>query len=124
MFLSPSYSSSPSEEPEEEYLLPKSHPKGPYSLIKFPRYALKLVRGDISSNLGASLANVLLLDLKAMGFLIPNININDIITDKCKVDRAKTKVKTTTQQKHDQSMENLICIAVDGRMAKDCIRKL
>ena len=69
---SPSYSSSPSEEPEE-YLQPKSHPKRPYSLIKFPRYALELIRGDISSNLGASLANALLLDLKAMGLLIPNI---------------------------------------------------
>ena len=99
---SPSYSSSRSEKPEEEYLLPKSHPKGLYSLIKFPRYALELVRRDISSNVGASLANALLLDLKAMGLLIPNININDIIIDKCKVDRAKTKVKTTVQQKHDQ----------------------
>ena len=70
----------------------------------------------MSSNLGASLANALLLDLKAMGLLIPSINMNDIIIDKCKVDRAKTKVKTTTQQKHDQSIEILICIAVDGRM--------
>ena len=60
----------------------------------------------------------MLLDLKAMGLLIPSININDIIIDKCKVDRAKTKVKTTAQQKHDQSMENLICIVVDGRMDK------
>ena len=79
---SPSYSSSPNEAPEEEYFQPKNHPKGPYSLIKFPRYALELVRGDISSNLGASLANALLLDLKAMGLLIPNININNIIIDK------------------------------------------
>ena len=55
-----------------------------------------------------------------MGLLIPSININDII-DKCKVDRAKTKVKTTAQQKHDQSMENLIYIAVDGRMDKDTL---
>ena len=37
------------------------------------------------------------------------------------VDRAKTKVKSTAQQKHDQSMENLICIAVDGRMDKDTL---
>ena len=84
------------------------------SLIKFPRYALELVKGNISSNLGASLAKALLLDLKSMGLLIPNININNIILDECKVDRAKTKVKTTAQQKHDQSMENLICIGVDG----------
>ena len=90
MFLSP-----PThllQEPEEEYLQPKSHPKGPYSLIIFPRYAPELVRGDISSNLVASLANALFLDLKAMGLHIPSIDINDIIIDKCKVDRAKTKV--------------------------------
>ena len=56
-----------------------------------------------------------------MGLLIPSININNIIIDKCKVDRAKTKVKTTTQQKQDHSMENLICFAVDGRMDKDTL---
>ena len=57
-----------------------------------------------------------------MGLLIPSININNIIIiDKCKVERAKTKVKTTAQQKQDQSMENLICIAVDGRMDKDTL---
>ena len=75
----------------------------------------------MSSNLEASLANALLLDLKSMGLLIPNININNISFDKCKIDGAKTKVKTTAQQKHDQSMENLICIAVDGRMDKDTL---
>ena len=64
----------------------------------------------------------MLLDLKAIGLLIPCININDIIIiDKCKVDRAKTKVKTNAQQKHDQSMENLICIAVDDRIDKDTL---
>ena len=89
--------------------------------MKFSRYAPELVRGDISSNLGASLTNALLLDLKAMGLLIPSININDIIIDKCKVNRAKTKVKTTAQQKHDQSMENLICITVDERMDEDTL---
>ena len=56
-----------------------------------------------------------------MGLLTPSININDIIIDKCKVDRAKTKVKTTAQEKHDQSMENLICIVVDGRMDKNIL---
>ena len=63
---------------------------------------------------------------EAMGLLIPNININDIIIDECNVDRAKTKVKTTAQQKHDQSMENLICIAVDGEWIRThcCIRKM
>ena len=95
--------------------------KGLVALSNFPRYVPELVRRDLSSSLGVSLANALLLDLKAFGLLIPSININDIIIDKCKVDRAKTKVKTTAQQKYDQSMENLICIAVDGRMDKDTL---
>ena len=56
-----------------------------------------------------------------MGLLISNININDIIIDKCKVDRGKTKVKTTAQQKPDQSIENFICIAVDARMDKSTL---
>ena len=47
--------------------------------------------------------------------------MNDIIIKKCKVDRANTKVKTIAQQKHDLSMENLICIAVDGSMDKDTL---
>ena len=50
----------------------------PYNLTKIPRYALELVRGDISSNLGANLVNALLLDLRAMGLLIPNIDIKNI----------------------------------------------
>ena len=49
--------------------------------------------------------------------------MNDIIIDKCKVDKAKTKVKTTAQQRHDQSMENLICIAVDRRTTHCYIKK-
>ena len=63
----------------------------------------------------------MLLDLKAMGLLIPSININDIIIDECKVDRAKTKVKTTAQQKHNQSKEKVISIAVDERMDEDTL---
>ena len=56
-----------------------------------------------------------------MSLLIPSINIKDIIIDKCKVDRAKTKMKSTAQQKQDHSMENLICIAVDERNDKDTL---
>ena len=56
-----------------------------------------------------------------MGLLIPNINKKNNILDKCKGDRAKTKVKTTAQRKHDQSMENIISIGVDGRMDKNTL---
>ena len=47
--------------------------------------------------------------------------MNDIIIDKCKVNWAKTKVKTTAPQKHDQSIENLVYFAVDGRIDKDTL---
>ena len=50
-----SYSSSPSDE-TEDYKQLDSPLQVPYNLTKIPRYALELVRGDIFSNLGASLA--------------------------------------------------------------------
>ena len=76
-----SYSSSPSDE-TEDYKQLDGPLQGPYNLTKIPWYALELVRGDISSNLGGGLANALLLDLRAMGLLIPNIDIKNIYMDK------------------------------------------
>ena len=61
-----SYSSSPSDE-TEDYKQLDSPLQVPYNLTKIPRYALELVRGDTFSNLGASLAHALLLDLRAIG---------------------------------------------------------
>ena len=49
-------------EPERKF-------KEPYSLLKVPRYSMKLIRGYVLSNLGVCLANAFLLDLKDMGFL-------------------------------------------------------
>ena len=93
----------------------------PYNLTKIPRYALELVRGDISSNLGASLANAFLLDLRAMDLLIPNTDMKNIYMDKCKIDRAKSKVKTNASENHNENVENLLCIGVDGRTDKDTL---
>ena len=59
----------------------------PYNLTKIPRYAIELVRGDIFSNLGASLAYALLLDLRAIGLFIPNIDIKNIYMDKYKIEQ-------------------------------------
>ena len=50
-----SYSSSPSDK-TEDYKQLDGPLQVPYSLAKIPRYALELVRADISSNLGACLA--------------------------------------------------------------------
>ena len=51
-----SYSSSPSDE-TEDYKQLDSPLQELYNLTKIPRYTLELVRGDIFSNLGASLAH-------------------------------------------------------------------
>ena len=81
-----SYSSSPSDE-TEDYKELDSPLQVPYNLTKIPMYALELVRGDISSNLWASLSHALLLDLRAMGLLIPNIDIKNIYMDKSKIEQ-------------------------------------
>ena len=112
-----SYSSSPSDE-TEDYKQLDGPQQVPYNFTKIPRYALEL---DISSNLGAGLANALLLDLRAMGLLIPNIDIKNIYMDKCKIDRAKSKVKTNAYENHNENVENLLCIGVDGRTDKDTL---
>ena len=91
------------------------------NLTKIPRYALELVRGDISSNLGTSLANALLLDLRTMGFFFPNIDIKNIYMDKCKIDRAKAKVRTNAYENHNENVENLLCIGIDGMTDKDTL---
>ena len=81
-----SYSSSPSDE-TEDYKQLDSPLQVPYNLTKIPRYALELIRGDIFSNLGASLAHALLLDLRAIDLFIPNIDIKNICMDKCKIEQ-------------------------------------
>ena len=81
-----SYSSSPSDE-TKDYKQLDSPLQVPYNLTKIPRYALELVRGDIFSYLGASLAHTLLLDLRAIGLFIPNIDIKNIYMDKCKIEQ-------------------------------------
>ena len=35
--------------------------------------------------------------------------------DKCKIDRAKSRVKTNAYENHNENVENLLCIGVDGR---------
>ena len=81
-----SYSSSSSDE-TEDYKQLDSPLQVSYNLTKFLGCALELVRGNISSNLGASLAHTLLLDLRAMGLLLPNIDIKNIYMDECKIEQ-------------------------------------
>ena len=80
-----------------------------------------MIRGDVSSNLGASLANAFLLDLQAMGLLNPSVDIKNIILDKSKIDNAKERTKTNAHQKHIDKTEKNICIGVDGRQDKNTL---
>ena len=79
-----SYLFSPSDE-TEDYKQLDSPLQVPYNLTKIPRYAR--VRGDIFSNLGVSLAHALLLDLRAIGLFISNIDIKIIYMDKYKIEQ-------------------------------------
>ena len=108
-----SYSSSPSDE-TEDYKQLDSPLQVLYNLTKIPRYTLELVRGDIFSNLGASLAHALLLDLRAIGLFIPNIDIKNIYMDKCKIEQ-RLKWKQMPMKSMMKNVENLLCIGVDGR---------
>ena len=41
--------------------------------------------------------------------------------DKCKIDRAKSKVKTNAYENHNENVENLLYVGVDGRTDKDTL---
>ena len=84
---------SSNDDSEDEEFNPDGKPSGAYSFLKTPRYAMELIRGDVSSRFGASLANAFLLDLQAMNFLKPGLDVGQIILDKCKIDREKNRMR-------------------------------
>lgn len=100
---------------------PGSDSQGPYSFLKIPRFAMELIRGDVSSRLGASLVNAFLLDLDAMHLLKSEINVQQIIADKAKIDREKKRVRVRSDEKHKETIEKLLCIGVDGKVDKDTL---
>ena len=58
-----------SEETTDDSFDRGRQPKGPYSLLKIPRYSMGLIRSDVSSTLGTCQVNAFLLHLKHMGLL-------------------------------------------------------
>ncbi|XP_065649748.1 uncharacterized protein LOC136078265 [Hydra vulgaris] len=93
---------------------PINNPIGKYNLVKLPRFAMELVRNECSSNIGAALANALLYDIK---YLLKNdVNIKDILIDKCKLDRAKSKVKIVSEDVDSEQKKQLICLGVDSKL--------
>ncbi|KAK6178315.1 hypothetical protein SNE40_013114 [Patella caerulea] len=105
---------------EEEYI-PERTPSGAYSFLKTARYAMELIRADLSSNVGASLANAFLMDLKAANLLVPDLNVEQIIVDKSKLDREKARVKLKSETKYQEGMEKLICVGIDGKVDRDTL---
>ncbi len=75
------------------------------------------MRGDVSSRLGAALINALLYDLEPL--LKENINIKDILMDKCKIDRAKNKVRLLSKDEQSKDKSKLNCIGIDGRIDQE-----
>lgn len=106
---------------EDEEFSPCRMPSSDYSFLKTPRYAMELIRGDVSSRLGASLANAFLLDLQAMDLLKPGLDVGQIIMDKCKIDREKKRMKEKSEKKQCESTTPLVCIGVDSKIDKDTL---
>ena len=92
----------------------------PYSILKTPRFAMELIRGDVSSRLGASLANALLLDLQSAHLLNFELPINTIYLDKNKLNRQKTLVKDISTETLSQ-VSAITCIGVDGKVDNETL---
>ena len=90
-------------------------------LLKTPRYAMELIRGNVSSNLGANLANALLLDLQVMDLLRPGVDVKDVVLDKSKIDRETSRMKVKSDEKHKEDQEKLVCIGVDGKIDRNTL---
>ena len=75
---------------------------------------MKLIRGDLSSSLGAALGNALLFDIKHL--LQPHVDINEILIDKTKIDRAKSKVKVISEVRQLDGKTQAICVGVESKI--------
>jgi len=108
-------------EGETEEFQPSAFQRSSNNFLKTPRYAMELIRGDVSSRLGASLANALLLDLKNMNLLDPCVDVNQILIDKAKLDREKSRMREKSTEIVNKGLEKLICVGVDGKIDKDTL---
>ena len=82
--------------------------------FEIPRFATELVRGNCSSTLRAALANALFYDIKHL--LRNDVKIEEILLDKCKLDRAKANVRVVCDEKNKIEKRNLVCIGEDRKV--------
>ena len=68
----------------------------------------------LSSSLGAALGNALLFDIKRL--FQPHVDINEILIDKSKIDRAKSKVKVIREVRQLEGKTQATCVGVDNKI--------
>ena len=74
---------------------------------------MELILGDVSSSMGVALENAFLHDIKDL--LRPEVDLNRILMDKSKTDRAKSKVNDFSSGiLHLKEKSKAVCIEVNG----------
>ena len=51
-------------------------------------------------------------------FFKSSVNLKQIFMDKSKIAREKARVKNKSDELHEDRVENLICIGIDGKVSK------
>ena len=74
---------------------------------------MELIRGGLSSSLGAALRNALLFDIKRL--FQPHVDINEILINKSKTVSAKSKVKVISEVQQLEGKTQAICVGVDSK---------
>ena len=92
---------------------------GIYSLWKFPKFAIELIRNDVSSSVGAALGNAIMLDLSGL-FADPTIT-SILVLDKSKIDRQKKIVKLVSDFKSNENNREFVCLGVDGKIDNETL---
>ena len=57
-----------------------------------------------------------------MDLLRPGVDVKGMALDKSKIDREKSRMKVKSDEKHKEDQEKLVCIGVDGKIAKDTLK--
>ncbi|XP_065652687.1 uncharacterized protein LOC136079957 [Hydra vulgaris] len=99
---------------EQDEWRPSKRTQVDYSIQKPPRYAMRLVRGGCSSNLGAALGTPYSM---ISSIYCDRTLTNNILMDKCKLDRAKVKVISKNGDSEEKTQ--LFCIGLDKKIDKN-----
>ena len=56
-----------------------------------------------------------------MDLLRHGVDVKDVVLDKSKIDREKSRMKLESDEKHKEDQEKLVCIGVNGKIDKDTL---